>query len=201
LLVWNSSLASSISGFDAFELLPLFLLPKIRRLYFNLGLFSDYIKTAPEWFSRHNGKSSVKEITFGRWFIGTPSMSAILKLPFTLEKFTYIHLAATHQYLMPSTSALAEALSNQAHSLKSFDYRLRPNMRMFSLDPFPVKTWKNFHALEELRVPLNLLHIENGRVRPYLEDELLPNMTDLRLYHFADDIHWWWRCRLHDVFL
>jgi hypothetical protein len=96
--------------FHVFNVLPLFLLPKIHTLYLKLALDSEHEQTVPHNIPQQYGNSSVKEIVIESWKIGAISLAGLLKLPAALEKFTCIYDPHILQYGMPTSRELAKRL-------------------------------------------------------------------------------------------
>jgi hypothetical protein len=165
--------------FNVLELLPLFLLPNIRTLLFDFpDARSNHVVPA---MSQYNGKSSVKELIISYWTIGESALSALLRLPANLGKFTLI--SKETRYSMDeilSFEGLSKSLLIQAHSLKSITIDGPPDTEIVEI-PYSNKIWKDFKVLEEFSTPMRPLLGENDITR-CLDDQLPPSLISLTLY-------------------
>lgn len=185
-------------------LLPIFMLPSLRTLYFDHFMTYDY---AENWNlirhpqSSYQGKSVVRSLDFEMCVLLRDTLHILLKIPRALESFTWTWGRTFNRLTGEGVEGLVEALEHQARSLKKIHFRGPPDGRAEDYSVVDGLFATGFPILEELGIPISLLLFERGKGYPMpridtplrtLALTLPPSLVKLRLYVYDEWLYSNW---------
>jgi len=186
-LLWNPGEVDLSFRVGPSDLLPLFLLPKIRSLHMKLPLSP----TTPEDISNIStelfGKSRLRTLIFEQYTISGLLLTALLQLPSALENFAYTPEDGHSNISLCYTAA---ALQVQRATLRTIDLKVCQKDRNGLSTTFPETFWTRFTALRHLSIPLPPMLVMPNRTARDIEslNHAFPKSIEgLRFYIFMGD--------------
>ena len=192
-------------------LLPIFLLPSLRTLYFDHFMTYDY---AENWnLTRHpqssyQGKSVILSLDFEMCVLLRDTLHILLKIPRALESFTWTWGRSFNRLTGEGAEGIVEALGSQAKSLKRIHFRGPPDGRAEDYSVVGDIFALGFPMLEELGIPISLILFERGKGYPMpridtqlrsLASALPPSLIKLRLYVYDEWMYSRWEKELRGL--
>ena len=192
-------------------LLPIFMLPSLRTLYFDHFMTYDY---AENWKlirhpqSSYQGKSVVQSLDFEMCVLLRDTLHILLKIPRALESFTWTWGRSFNRLTGEGAEGIVEALESQAKSLKRIHFRGPPDGRAEDYSVVGDIFALGFPMLEELGIPISLVLFERGKGYPMpridtplrtLASTLPPSLVKLRLYVYDEWLYSDWEIELREL--
>lgn len=192
-------------------LLPIFMLPSLRTLYFDHFMTYDYkenwiLTRHPQ--SSYMGKSTILSLDFEMSVLLHDSLEILLKLPRALESFTWTWGRSFNRLAGEGAEAIVTALQFQAQSLKRILFRGPPDARAEDYTVIGDLFAVGFPMLEEIGVPISLLLFEKGKGYPMpridttlrtLASALPPTLVKLRLYVYDEWLYSNWEKEVREL--
>jgi hypothetical protein len=192
-------------------LLPIFLLPNLRTLYFDHFMTYDY---AENWNlirhpqSSYMGKSAILSLDFEMCVLLQDTLRILLKIPRALQSFTWTWGRSFNRLPGEGAEGLLTALEAQAESLKKIHFRGPPDGRAEDFTIVGNAFALGFPMLEELGMPISLLLFDRGKGYPMprvdtpqrtLASTLPPSLIKLRLYVYDEWLYSNWEKELREL--
>jgi len=183
-LIWDDP---DMDAFDSIILLPLFMAPKLRTLYFGSAMAGDiYWSSNDVVESKYIEVSSVTELIFDFSIVNPNTLATLLKIPKQLEKFRYSFGGESNRVEAPSMAEIVTALLPQRESLRSIDIRGCRHSRVEGDSLKIPNGFRPFRYLEELSFPFIVFGLDQSK-SPALSNILPPRLRRLRLYAYDEN--------------
>lgn len=192
-------------------LLPIFMLPSLRTLYFDHFMTYDYAENwnlIPHHQSSYIGKSAILHLDFEMCVLLQDTLRILLRIPRALESFTWTWGRAFNLLTGEGAEGIMIALESQAESLKKIHFRGPPDGRAEDFTAIGDLFAVGFPLLEELGIPISLLLFQRGKGYPMpridaplrtLVSSLPPTLVKLRLYVYDEWLYCNWEKELREL--